>query len=253
MTDVRHVRLSQFVRRCVGCIEDAGLKVRFGQDFDELAEIVRREESRSPLAPIFDPDCGHTGRNKAFWLTVCDRRGNLVVTEALMLVDIGADNLAGHLGKHLDWYRPPRDRVSCGLSTISLTSAARLTGRLVYNGEMWVKAGEDGFRGSSLIGLTPRAAMAVALVKWEPDHVFAFVEPGSALKGLTARAGFIHLEQGSIDWHDNTRPAPLQEWITWIDADDADHLMAVSPERLNAMLGGIPRHQQRTRDSASAA
>lgn len=242
MSAPRHVQLNRFVRRCVSQIEKTGLKVRLGSDFEELRSLVDGQPLRSPLAPIFDPVNGYVNGRNGFWIAVLEGNGEVVVTEALMQVDLGGDTLAEHLSQHLDWYRPPGDKVCCERTRISLSSTAQLSGRLVYNGEMWIKGGEQGYRGSSLIGLVPRAAMALALMQWQPDHIFALVETGSALKGLTVRCGFTHLEQGSIDWHHKLRPEPLEEWVAWLSADDADHLMAISPERLDAMLGGIPQY-----------
>jgi hypothetical protein len=105
---------------------------------------------------------------------------------------------------------------------------------------MWIKGGADGYRGSPLIALVPRAAMAIALAKWMPDHIFALVEPGSAVKGLTARAGFVHLEQGSIDWQSRRTEGTFAEWVTWLSASDARHLVTLGPKRLCDMLGGWP-------------
>ena len=232
--------LTRFVSDCVTCIESAGLKIEFGTDFARLRRQMARQSLRGMLAPMFDEACGHVHPDNSFWVAVTDAAGELVATEALILVDLGEQSLASHLRAKLDWYRPPGERVDCARSTVSLSSAAQLCGRVCYNGEMWIKGGPDGYRGSPLIALVPRAAMAMALARWTPDHIFALVEPGSAIKGLTARAGFVHLEQGSVDWHDRRKQGTFAEWVTWLSASDAKHLMALGPDRLCDMRGGWP-------------
>ncbi len=232
--------LTRFVSDCVTCIENAGLKIEFGTDFKRLRRETARQNLRGMLAPMFDEDCGHVQPGNSFWVTVADSNGELVATEALVLVELGEQSLSSHLHENLEWYRPPGNKVDCARSTVSLSSAASLCGRVCYNGEMWIKGGPDGYRGSPLIALVPRAAMAMAFVKWMPDHIFALVEPGSAIKGLTARAGFVHLEQGSIDWQYRRKAETFAEWVTWLSASDARHLVTLGPKRLCDMLGGWP-------------
>ncbi len=246
-------RLSRFVSDCVSCIEMSGLHIGFGTNFHEFRRLASRQPLRGQVAPVFDPGGGHVKSGNAFWVAVWDRAGELVATEALILVDIGEQTLEQHLSRDLDWCRPPGERVDCARSVVALTSAASLAGKLCYNGEMWIKGGPYGYRGGPLIGLVPLAAMALALSQWDPDHVWALVERGSAVKGLVARAGFVHLEQGSVDWHDRRKSAVFAEWVAWLSAADAGHLVALGPERLCAILGGLdPAVPARTASKLSA-
>lgn len=231
--------LRRFVSDCVSCIEMSGLRIRFGTNFQEFRRLVSRQPLRGQVAPVFDAGCGYVKRGNAFWVAVWDRAGELVATEALFLADLGEQTLAQHLSLDLHWYRPPGERVDCARSVVSLTSAASMSGRLCYNGEMWIKGGPGGYRGGPLIALVPRAAMAMALSEWQPDHIWALVEPGSAVKGLVARAGFVHLEQGSVDWHDMRKASVFAEWVAWLSASDERHLVALGPDRLCAILGGL--------------
>ena len=232
-------QLSRFVSDCVSCMEASGLSIRFGDDFREFQLLASRQPLRGQVAPVFDPAFGHVRDGNAFWVAVWDSAGELVATEALFMVDLAGDTLDRHLHQHLDWYRPPGERVDCGRSIVTLSSAATLSGKLCYNGEMWIKGGPEGYRGGPLIALVPRAAMALALSEWQPDHIWALVEPGSAVKGLVARAGFVHLEQGSVDWWDRRKSAVFAEWVAWLSAADERHLLALGPDRLCAILGNL--------------
>jgi len=212
------------------------LVLQSGSDFTRFCKIVKKLPQKSNISPIFDPAFGYVNRDNAFWLTVHTLSGEVISTQALILVDLDDDTMARHLAGKLHDYRPYGDRLLAQGSQLNLSTAGRLTGKTCYHGEMWLKGGPEGYRGGALVGLLPRLGMALAFCRWELNSIFALMETGSAMKGLAARAGFMHLEQGSVQWFNPHSPNPCEEWIAWINTDDCEHLLAVSPERLCEIL-----------------
>jgi hypothetical protein len=92
-----------------------------------------------------------------------------------------------------------------------------MAGDACYYGELWIK---KRYRGGSLTAVMPRLMFAVAALKWSPHFVFGMMEPMAACKGLAAREGFMHLEQGSFQWQQFTSGEPVEEWLVWTTMDD---------------------------------
>ena len=134
------------------------------------------------------------------------------------------------MSENLVDYRPKGDRLDISKSRIVLTDrAARLSGDLCYYGELWIK---NTYRGSCLTAVMPRLMFAIAIAKWSPNVVFGVMEPLAACKGLAAREGFMHLEQGGLHWWDRVSSETMEEWLVWTTLDDFVFNMRVSPQML---------------------
>lgn len=212
-------------------VSELGIKLEVGSDFEFFCSIPKLQPDRHAISPIFDPDESDVSASNAFWLVGRNAAGEIVLTQAIKLVKVGQAGFLNHMRKNLFDYRPKGDRLDIAKSQINLTDrAANLSGDLCYYGELWIKRT---YRGSCLTAIMPRLMFAIAISKWSPNVVFGIMEPLAACKGLAAREGFMHLEQGGLHWWDRTTSETFEEWLVWTTRDDFIFNMRVSMQMLS--------------------
>lgn len=222
-----------YITSIVRIAASKGIHLEIGTDFTAFRDIPKTQPQRKPVAPLFDPDHSSVSSANGFWVKGVDDRGEIVHTQAVRLIDLSGIGLAEHLAQYLRDYRPHGDAVDpeksrCVLSPVS----SRITGKVCYLGEAWLKSGRNNLGGSLTAALT-RLAPAMSSLLWWPDYFFCLMEPFVACKGLSARFGYTHLEQGSIFWHRRDQTAPLEEWLGWMSQEDLRHLLRVPPENFD--------------------
>ena len=159
-------------------------------------------------------------------------------TQAIKLISLGSRGLLRHLDENLGDYRPKGDRFDISRSEIQLTDrASGLSGDACYYGELWI---QKPYRGGCLTAVIPRLMFAIAMLKWSPNLMFGIMEPLAACKGLAAREGFMHLEQGGLHWRDRKSSETFEEWLVWTTKDDFIFNMRVSLDLLSKLYPGKP-------------
>lgn len=210
---------------------ELGITLQLGSDFEFFCSIPKLQPDRHAISPIFDPDESNVSASNAFWLIGRDAAGEIVLTQAIRLVQVREAGFLNHMQENLGDYRPKGDQLDIAKSQINLTDrAAKLSGDLCYYGELWIKRS---YRGSCLTAIMPRLMFAIAISKWSPNVVFGIMEPLAACKGLAAREGFMHLEQGGLHWWDRASSETFEEWLVWTTKDDFIFNMRVSLEMLS--------------------
>ncbi|MDX1402243.1 MAG: hypothetical protein R3245_10000, partial [Kiloniellales bacterium] len=113
----------------------------------------------------------------------------------------------------------------------------KITGRVCYHGELWLKGGPKGYRGKGFSSVLPRLAIALSLMEWSPDFIFGFMYPHSVHNGLPGREGYMHCEPGV--WQTSDARTLSEEWLVWMAREDIERLMLFNPEDLfqNLMMG----------------
>lgn len=229
--------LRLFIAKIFSLLEDNNLHLKTGTDFEYFRNIPLKQPIRPHVAPMFDPAVQQLDPEKTFWLTASAPSGEVVHTQAIQLLDLEDKTLGEHLTARLGDYRPHGNKLDLDKSRARQTVAtSNLRGQVCYHGELWIKGGKNGYRGGCLTALLPRLMLAMAMRRWRPDYIFGVMEPGAACKGLAAREGYMHLEQGSVLWHDPGSSEPFEEWIVWLGKQDIPHLLAVDPQRLFQMF-----------------
>ncbi len=218
-------------------IEKYGVELEIGSDFESFQETSFLEAGKGHVAPMFDPARSNILTEPGFWMKGRDRSGRLMHTQAVKLIDLSEETLEEHLERHLNDYRPSGEHVDAAKSKILLSpSVARICGKVCYHGEIWLRGGEDGYRGSSLSAILPRMMITLALLEWSPGYIFGIVTAGNGCRGFSLRAGYNGVDQSSILWHRPGKPEQLEEWVAWISGEDAIHNLKISPESLDKML-----------------
>ncbi len=232
---------ANYIASITQLVNSKGMSLELGTDFSEFCSVPGHQPEKGHIAPIFDPTKSDISSDNGFWVVGRNDSNEIVHTQAARLVDLRGTTLCQHFKDRLGDYRPHGDTVDPSLSMSHLTpEAGAITGRMVYYGELWMKGGEQGFRGGSLTALLPRLMFALSLLHLKPDYLIGIMEPLAACKGLSAREGYTHLEQGSFHWHQTEQDVPLEEWFVWMTAQDVIFNMRVAPETLDSLYAQKP-------------
>ncbi|WP_422365354.1 hypothetical protein [Pelagibius sp.] len=227
----------QFIGAINEVAERNAVRLEVSCDFDEFRDLRQKQTDRPPLSPIFDPAVSDLGEKNAFWIKGSNSKGDVVHTQSVRLNDLSGCSLAEHLHQRRVAYMPPGVGVDADQSSFGMAPASRfITGDVCYHGELWLKGGNNGLRGSGMTSTLPRLALALALLEWSPDFMFGLVHPLAACKGLAAREGYMHLAPGGILWHQADSPEPFEEWLVWMSREDIQHVMRFSPLSLYEKL-----------------
>lgn len=187
---------------------EQGLSLHISSDFAALAR-ERRRLRNSEISPIFDPSACRSLSERGFWMSLIDRDGNTVGLQAFRLDDADPNLAEWVLGWMMGLYARRREMIvprAVMPPEHSLTHLIR--GRVVYHGELWIdkhcKAGFPVF---------PRIGMLLAMVKWQPEAIWALTGQSMATRGHMVRMGYGHLEQSFLTWEWEPDGAEQAEWI----------------------------------------
>ena len=221
--------LIRYRERTAGLLRRAGLSLEWGSDFDRFKAIIADGVDRQAVAPGFDPACTRRPLD-GIWLVARDGRGAVVHTQATRCVTVAPD-MGTHLATALDEYEPAYWRFEMDRLALSLTSqAGAIAGPSVYHGEFWVKGGPSGVRGGAAMPLFSRLMLAAALERFDARHFYGFMVPINCLRGLPQKMCYTRCEQGSIRFDQDDGRDPIELWMTWMTAEEADHSLHIEPE-----------------------
>lgn len=227
----------QYIRSIERIAELHGIAVEVSCDFEAFRKIRVSQPKRLPISPIFDPHVSLIDEHNGFWIKGTDEDGEVVHLQAVSLQDLGAATLAEHLHGRRVAYAPPGVEVDLDRSVFSAAEASRrITGKVCYHGELWLKGGPNGYRGHGLTCALPRLALALAYLEWAPSFMFGLVHPLAACKGLAAREGYMHLEPRGILWQRPEDAGVFEEWLVWMSRDNLQQLMQFVPSDLYEQL-----------------
>ncbi|MBT4889121.1 MAG: hypothetical protein HON65_06170 [Rhodospirillales bacterium] len=226
--------------------ESKGVHLEIGNDFTTFCNFSKIQPQKGHAAPLFDPEFSSVSPANGFWVKGVNDKDEIIHTQAARLIDLSGITLSDHLRQYLKDYRPHGDKVDSKKSSCYLSPASsKITGKLCYHGELWLKSGRNNLGGSLTAALT-RLVPAMSSLLWSPDYFFGIMEPHAACKGLLAREGYTHLEQGSIFWHQPNKADPLEEWLAWMTQEDLEHLMRVPPENFDSWYTPVEAGKKHT-------
>lgn len=233
--------------------EHHGITIEVSCDFAAFRRLRMEQPDRPPLSPIFDSQVSDLNGSNGFWIKGIDGNGDLVHLQAVCLKNLGRAKLAEHLHEHRLAYTPPGVAVDPERSRFAASDASRrITGKVCYHGELWLKGGPGGFRGHGLTCALPRLALALAYIEWAPAFMFGLVHPLAACKGLAAREGYMHLEPEGALWQCHQSDEVYEEWLVWMSRSDLRRLLEFTPTALYEQLENKYRGTLSTRTQAAA-
>ena len=213
-----------------GSLESAGYQVALSEDLARFAS-VKETARKERVTPYFDASIVSLSPGRAFWMELVDGSGKVVGLQAFRLDQVEsslADWCATYtIGLYMRRQEilvpthatPPRGSLS-----------ERLRGRLAYHGELWIdKHCKVGFP------VFPRIGMLLAMVKWQPEAIWALTGQSMATRGHMVRMGYGHLEQSFLTWE--WEPDGAEQAIG--PDDEHDHQPGADQDRDDARPDGI--------------
>ncbi|MBI3672334.1 MAG: hypothetical protein HY245_02690, partial [Rhizobiales bacterium] len=88
--------------------------------------------------------------------------------------------------------------------------AEKIGGRLAYQGELWI---EQHVRNRRVMEQFGRLGMLLALVRWNPDAMWALSSQAMATHGHLTRMGYASLERGFFRWQWFSEGIDPVEWV----------------------------------------
>jgi len=191
-----------------------GIRLEMLRDFTHLADINLHLD-KLPLTSQFDPAYSKIDHDNGFWIKGVDSRGEIVHTQAVRFDDLSATYLAAHLKSLRAFYEDPEKSAhpeeTC---TVQAAATYSITGRVCYQGEMWLK--KEGYRCRDLAMILPNISMAITLARWSPDYLYGTVQTGIVEKGVVAKYGHYNLQPHGIIYDCRRTNEYLDEWIEWV-------------------------------------
>jgi hypothetical protein len=188
--------------------QELGYHFSTSSDFSELAR-VRKAARMSSVSPMFDPAACRSLGDRAFWMSATNGNGDVVGLQAFRLDDADPNLAEWVLGWMMGLYARRREMiVPRGTLPPEHSLSHLIKGRVVYHGELWIEKHSKG-----CFPVFPRIGMLLALIKWQPEAIWALTGQSMATRGHMVRMGYGHLEQSFLTWEWEPDGAEQAEWI----------------------------------------
>lgn len=207
--------LADFIARRRAELRALGLVVETRRDFETLYDL---EIPGKALSPMFSPRHYDLLDEKARW--ICGRMGGEIVhVQAVRLIDAGEASVERALGCEFArlFGKPsyPPGRIADALEAMG--------GRAVYHGDLWCHARLRGTGAGERLGAL---GVALAMLTFDPQHIFGFMEQPLAGKGFFFREGYFNIEPLGPGWR---RGAPFlleTDWLVYAGREALRKLVA---------------------------
>ncbi|MFT3986190.1 hypothetical protein [Aestuariivirga sp.] len=185
-----------------------GYTFKISSDFAALAR-ERLAVRNSAVSPMFDITVSRELGETGFWLSAHNAAGETVGIQAFRLDDASPNLADWVLGWMMGLYAKRREMIVPNqLHAPDHSLAALIRGKAVYHGELWIEKHSKG-----CFNVFPRLGMLLALVKWQPDAIWALTGDSMATRGHLIRMGYGHLEPSFLTWDWEPEGAEPHEWI----------------------------------------
>jgi hypothetical protein len=198
------------------------LKVHVSSDM-EAFDRAKQKARGMPVAPMHHYAVGVYNRERGFWMYLTDEADEIVGLQAFRYDEIDthlADWCVTYMiGAYMrqqelmvpSFPKPPEGSV-----------AERLTGKLVYHGEIWIS---KSIKNRKVFEQFVRLGLVLAVIKWRPDAIWGLASAQMAGHGHFTRVGYTILERGFLRW----------QWASE-GIDPVEYLVAVELPSLESMI-----------------
>ena len=100
--------------------------------------------------------------------------------------------------------------------------AERISGKLVYHGELWV---DRMTRNRRIVEIFGRLGMLLSMLRWNPDAIWALASQTMATRGHLNCMGYSYLERGYFRWQWNTEGIDPVEWVAIIERSGLEQMI----------------------------
>lgn len=183
---VNHLAVSRFLQLYDDAATQKGIRLSMGFDFHEYS-TTRVTTTKQPTSRTFQPPIEP---GDGFWMIGVDMNNNIAVLQAVRLYYLSRTSFAEHLEKTFSsdhaLHERPLDSWTC-----LAPSARKMTGKVAYHGDVWVRRD---YRGQGMPNIMGGIAFGASFAMWNPDYVCALVEPWLLDKGVVAQYAYPHHE-----------------------------------------------------------
>lgn len=213
-----------------------GIKLTLGHDFEEYRQLMAQGREGHMLGAPFDPTIHTLNKHTGIWVIGRDADGTIMHTQALRMLDLEGGSLGTYLRRRFREFPPSgldldmaRSRYTAG------PGAKRISGRVVYHGEVWMGGTPGQYRGTGVSSILGRFAFLTALQTWSPDYVFGFMPKPVANKGFVTRQGYMHAEPFALRWYVKGKPDPMEGYLAYMSREDMQFVLDMPEHDLAAL------------------
>lgn len=191
-------------------LTDLGFTPAMHEDLAQFA-AVRQQVRQDQVAPFFDPAVNDVSLSRFFWMQLVSVEGQTIGLQAFRIDSVDS-NLADWGPSYTIGLYMRRQEVLVPLhpSPPKGSISERIRGRLVYHGELWI---DRTIRNRRIVELFGRLGMLLALLRWNPDAIWALASQSMATHGHLNRMGFGYLERGFFRWQWGAEGIDPVEWV----------------------------------------
>ncbi len=163
-----------------------GLSIRYGIDFGELADI--KATLGADVSEHFSQDRNTFFAGDAFWLCIVDEDEKPIATHAVKVQHLGAETLDSFIQRYWPQIYGAGSELEVRFAERQRGFLRDISGTVAYAGELFVA---DSGRRLRIADLLCKYAQICAVLQWEVEYYYAFMEPRSVAKGLGTLGGFV--------------------------------------------------------------
>jgi hypothetical protein len=199
-----------------------GMQAHTSTNFDDLSALKLRLRGSLP-SPMHDGNVCVFTQERAFWMSLTNSTGETVAIQAFRFDDIDTPLADWVLSYMVGVYmrrqellvpshpHPPQGSLS-----------ERLTGKLVYHGELWI---DKAVKNRKVFENFMKLGLILCLIKWHPDAIWAAATPQMAGHGHLTRGGYAVLERGFLRWQWSTDSIGPMEYLVASDRNALEQLV----------------------------
>jgi hypothetical protein len=202
--------VAQVVTGLVGELTALGLIVTMSEDLTSLIS-VKQQRRNEAISPFFDPAVNVVSGRRFFWMLLTDAKAQAVGLQAFRIDNV--DSCLADWGPSYTiglYMRRQEMLVPLHASPPRGSIAERISGLLVYHGELWV---DRMLRNRRIVEIFGRLGMLLSLVRWNPDAIWALASHSMATRGHLNSMGYSYLERGYFRWQWNSDGIDPVEWV----------------------------------------
>ena len=201
---------------------DFKLSVHVSSNMVEFNEVKTRVRG-FPVAPMHHHAVGVFQRERASWMSLKDAQGEVVGLQAFRYDEIDTNLADWCLNYMIGVYMRQQELMVPSFTKPPEGSISeRLTGKLVYHGEIWIS---KVIKNRRVFESFVRLGLILAVIKWRPDAIWGLASAQMAGHGHFTRVGYTILERGFLRW----------QWASE-GIDPVEYLVAAELPQLESMI-----------------
>ncbi len=217
-------------------LERFGVSLTVGTDFDEYRQYAAEARPDHAVGDPFDHHKHDLGPDKACWVVGRDRTGRIMHLQALRVLPTQHLSVAEYFRQRFHEFSPSeldidfvRSRYRAG------PGAKRMSGNIVYSGEVWLGGDPGQYRGTGISSVLGRFTLLTALNNFSAEYVVGFMTRPVAYKGFCLRMGFMHAEPMALRWYVTGKSDPLEGVMVYMSDEDIRFMLDLPASELEQL------------------